>query len=302
MTRGCAFNQNNQEKLYRSVHKALQDRKLNVLIDGPENASVKLTHTNVSRYLSDDMQILHGVHTHTYWGSRDEKVALRDLCKQHGKKLHVSEYGFALDPNEKTGVNKELKGGIGLAKHICSDINLLRPASWTIWQMDWGLISVQPDYETCFRLHLLPSYFVYKHFTRYIGPGSTFVSVPLPENMVAAKSQTRKTLTIVMVNDKYSEQTYSFKFSNMIPLKHATITQLVTADDLKLAEKRDHQVKGETIEIKLPRISVCTLIIDYSGFLSGKENYFECVKQGSPVGLTELWWDYTATAAKWSCN
>ncbi|KAJ3063843.1 hypothetical protein HK102_008372 [Quaeritorhiza haematococci] len=157
---GCAFNQKNQEKLYRSVHKALQDRKLNVLIDGPENASVKLTHTNVSKYPNDVMQILHGVHTHTYWGSRDEKVALRDLCKQHKKKLHVSEYGFALDVNEKTAINKELKGGIGLAKHICSDINLLRPASWTIWQMDWGLISVQPNYETCFRLHLLPSYFV----------------------------------------------------------------------------------------------------------------------------------------------
>ncbi|KAJ3063842.1 hypothetical protein HK102_008371 [Quaeritorhiza haematococci] len=117
--------------------------------------------------------------------------------------------------------------------------------------------------------------------------------------MVMAKSQDQKTFTIVIVNDKYTPQTYSFEFSNMIPLKHATITQLVTADDLKLAEKRDYQVKGDLgLEITLPKISVCTLVIDYSGIT----NYFTCLKAGTPVGVTELWWDFTPTAAKWSCN
>ncbi|KAJ3085607.1 hypothetical protein HK102_014000 [Quaeritorhiza haematococci] len=121
--------------------------------------------------------------------------------------------------------------------------------------------------------------------------------------MVMAKSENRKTFTIVIVNDKYTAQTYTLEFSSMIPLKHAAITQLVTADDLKLAEKRDYQVKGDLgLEIELPKVSVCTLVIDYSGFLSGKDNYFTCLKAGTPVSLTELWWDYTATAAKWSCN
>ena len=112
-----------------------------------------------------------------------------DAHVRGGKSLWLSEYGG------------EDADGLTMARHLLSELHLLRPSAWMYWQpldeAGWGLIDANIDNKTIGQIN--PKFFVLAQFTRHIRPA--MVMLGGSAETAAAYDEENQKLVVVALND-----------------------------------------------------------------------------------------------------
>lgn len=135
--------------------------------------------------------------TITHWDTIEIKKRKREISNI----IQVVDGGFYASPAKKSSY--ELKGGIGLASQICSDINYLKAISWSLWQPSGGIIVGHPDLITTFQYEVL------KMFSSSIKEGYLMYQLKeeYKENILAFRSEDNSKKIIIILNDtKYKKK------------------------------------------------------------------------------------------------
>lgn len=211
---GCAFSQENQQRLIKEVYKSLE--KNNMLgycsISAMDANGLGQCVKGIEGYekTGDIIPLIKQVNTHSY--ADTSRVELGRLARKLGLRLWQSESG-PLDVN-LTGFDNYLF----MAQRIVTDIRELEPEVWCDWQLAsqglgdgrWGLLSYDPVKKIYQREK---SYYVRKQFSKYIKPGFRFIG-GADKSSLAALSPDGKELVIVMVNQDSGDKSISIDFSD----------------------------------------------------------------------------------------
>ena len=169
----------------------------------PETHSLDDCLKNLRAYDDATFAELSRVNTHTYAGT--QRRELRELASRRGKRIWQSESG-------PLGMRRQqpLETYLAMAERIVADLNELRADAWLDWQVIdgpiWGCINVNQK-DHAFRKSA--KYPFYAIFTQSVRPGDYLVNVDQP-HVLAAISEKRRVLTIIVVNSTSETWTYRF--------------------------------------------------------------------------------------------
>eukprot|EP00039_Didymoeca_costata_P004705 m.75646 g.75646 ORF g.75646 m.75646 type:complete len:518 (+) comp12515_c0_seq1:132-1685(+) len=250
-----------------SIGKELSVRGLPVAVSGPEENSIDDTLKRVQSYDTGGLGSLGVITTHTYNG--ESRAQLLEFAKKNNKRLWASEYGTGSGP---------LQGGLQLATRIVMDINVLQPSVWTLWQSadldnslsksGWGLTaatycgcvngaSCQCSENNQGTFVVRKQYWAYKHFTRFLVPGSMIASTTSP-NLVAALDPYKR-VVVVVPNTDSSSASLEFDFGQMIPTASCAMLYFTDANNDMNSTKAT--IQGTTVHVSLTGESVNSIVI-----------------------------------------
>lgn len=201
---GCHVGVPQQQRLIQAVARALQRKQLTATgVAAPETNSIDDCVTNLRVYDNATFATLAQINTHTYAGTR--RKALREIALHHEKRIWQSESG----PLDLRGASP-FDIHLAMAERIVVDLNEMRVAAWLDWQVIdsgvWSCIDVNERDHTFRKAAKFPCYAL---FTRAIRPGDQVLHVNAP-HVLAALSDKRRCLTIVVVNATAEAKTYRF--------------------------------------------------------------------------------------------
>ncbi len=256
---GCAFSQENQHRLIKVLYKRLKQK--NMLgychIAAMDANSMDETLKGIMEYqkAGDIMPLIGQINTHSYAGEKRSELFV--LAQENAKILWQSESGPLNIPY--TGMDNYLI----MAQRIITDLQELKPSVWCEWQFAalgdarWGLVTYNPDMKTCQREK---SYYIRKQFTKYIKPGYTILG-GTDSRSLAALSDDRQELVIVMVNTTLDNMVYTTDLSNFSLSGHRIdIYRTTENEDCSLIEN-EISLQGTKPNISLPPKSVTTMLI-----------------------------------------
>jgi O-glycosyl hydrolase len=231
---GCAFSQENQQRLIKEVYKSLEKNKMlgYCTISAMDANGLDQCLKGLQNYekAGDIIPLIKQVNTHSY--ADTNRVELGKLAKKLGLRLWQSESG-PLDVS-LTGFDNYLF----MAQRIVTDIRELQPEVWCDWQLAsqgigdgrWGLVSYDPIKKTYQREK---SYYIRKQFSKYIKPGYTFIA-GADKNSLAALSPDGKQLIVVIVNEDGAGKDVSIDLSGFSKItKSASICRTSQTEDCK---------------------------------------------------------------------
>jgi hypothetical protein len=270
---GQNFSINGQIKFIPVLYNELIKRGLKTGISTNEGWSLRQTYQSLQHYPKNIWPMIAEVHTHTYDAS--DVTSFLNVIAKNPKPIRVSEYGFAIAGYEGSVLaNKALNNGIGLSKHICTDLNQLNPLSWCLWTMWWGLNRMDPSRTFCESILYTKQYYCYKHFAKYIVYGCTKIDLTSVNKLVTQNAGTvncvmyclsRDYLVFVRVNDQPTTLTDTisgsfFDFTNM------DLSMYVTDVDRNCEPSNSFSFSNGVITIKADPSSVLTFVAKRKGF------------------------------------
>jgi len=269
-----------QSDLIVAVSDALARHQLdNVLIAASDETSPRKQLQEYNAYSPEAKKAVGRINTHTY--NEKDRAKLGRFARENDLALWMSEVDGDGTAGKQAG---EMGAALWLGKKIISDITLLSPSAWVMWQVidnhisaegfngntDYGMVDTQGgfwgaavadhDQET---IILTQKYYGLGQFTRYIRPGSTII--PCSSESLAAYDPKEHTLTLVLLNTKNREHTVSVDlsaFSQLGASAKVIRTSGSMAEGEHWAQLGDLPISSSSLNIPLAPNSITTLVLD----------------------------------------
>ena len=229
-------------------------------------------------YSPEAKKALGRINTHTY--QEKGRANLGRLARENGLSLWMSEVDGDGTSGQHAG---EMGAALWLGQKIISDITLLSPSAWVMWQVIdnhisaegfngnadygmvdthsgfWGAAVADHDRET---IILTQKYYALGQFTRYIRPGSLLI--PCNKDTLAAYDPAAQTLTVVLLNPSNREKAVSLDLSAFSHL--GNYAQVIRTSGSM--ENGEHWASADNLPVTafslralLPPNSITTLIV-----------------------------------------
>ena len=258
---GCAFSQDDQEKIIRELYKSLKSKNMLSYssIAVMDANSIDECVKGIEGYAESKglLSCISQINTHSYNGTK--RAELLQLAKKYHKRLWQSETG-PLDIN-LNGFDNFLF----MAKRLITDLNVLQPVVWCDWQYMsgglgsvWGLVDYNESNGTFERTK---GYYCRKQFSKYIKPGYTIVSNN-NEYVLSAVSPDNKKLVVVIVNRDPLEKKISVELPSNTGIGDKILCLRTSEnEDCVLLRRAPINVVGSTINVISKAKSISTLTI-----------------------------------------
>lgn len=251
---GCCIPVDQQHALLDKMAEHLSGKGLTTKLSAPEESSIDHTIESFSSYGAATQQAIYQINTHTYAG--EGRAALRDLAREAGKRLYVSEYG--------NGIDGEFGSALELVRVISVDLNQLQCLGWVYWQpvgnmdnpTDWHAIDV--SYSRRDEIVIKKQYWAYLHFTRHIRPGAIILSTSVSD-VVAALTPAGE-LVLVVSNRGPAERPLVFDVSAFAGAAEQASWRSTTEGE-DYASRPAVRVRDGSLAISVPPRSVNTLVL-----------------------------------------
>lgn len=268
-----------QSALILAVREALNRHQLSdVLIAASDETSPYKQIEEYKAYSPEAKAAIGRINTHTY--SEKGRANLGRLALAEGLSLWMSEVDGDGADGKQAG---EMGAALWLGKKIISDITLLSPSAWVMWQVIdnhisadgfngnadsgmvdtqkgfWGAAVADHDRQT---IVLTQKYYGLGQFTRYIRPGSMLI--PCGNTALAAYDTQEETLTLVLLNTQKREKKVSVDlsaFSQTGASAQVIRTSGSMEDGEHWAQLDDLPVLSSSLSASLAPNSITTLVI-----------------------------------------
>ena len=238
---GCHFDTSSQIAFIKVLYPKLKASGLNTVISASDETCLPHSLTALKTYSEAGIMPMVGQwNTHTYYGSNEEKVALRDSIlslnrpsksplkgdfQPRSGSLSTGEgggRGFILWQSETGDGGRGIKGNLKMLQRLFDDMRYLQPAAWLDWQYygehdtQWCLVTGDFKSQTMYRHD---NYYVRQHVTKYIKKGYTILDVD-DKQTLAAISPDGSEIVIVALNNTRDTVTITYN----LPTSKRTIT------------------------------------------------------------------------------
>lgn len=222
---GCKIDAGeNVSKLIVALSNRLKETNLDDLIlSGCDYGGTSDTKTYYTKISEDAKALIERLDTHCYSFSKSSGTFTRETAESEGKNLWMSEVDGAYQAGENAG---EMSAALGLSKNMSSQLNVLMPSAWILWDaidihidaknpfdtndmsatycsdLDkngfWGIAVANHNDQS---VHLTKKYYGYGQYSRFIKPGSTLLSSASDNNRIsvtaAYDSQSKETVLVL---------------------------------------------------------------------------------------------------------
>lgn len=247
---GCHFDVKSQIEVVKRLYPMLKASGLNTVIGASDETCTEHSLSAFVGYQKAGIMPMVGQwNTHTYYGSKEEKIRLSELTTLQGIRLWQSESGDG---------GRGIHGNLKMLQRLFDDMRYLKPAAWCDWQYfgehdtQWCLIS--GDFKSQ-RYYKIKNFYVRQHVSRFIHPGYTILNVT-NEQTLAALSPDGKTMVIVCLNNDNKPLDFTFE----TPCKQTTAEAYTTTRSANL-EKNEQKVEHGIITTTLAPQSVKTFVM-----------------------------------------
>lgn len=237
-----------QSELIEAVNRALSKRHSKTHIAASDENDIDVAGKAWDALTPKAKSVVWRINTHGYAGSKQKELHARASTARKG--LWMSEEG-----------DKDATGWT-MAERIIKDLRELQPTAWIDWQAidqtgsGWGFLDMDLNgRRTTYAVN--QKLFVFANFSRFIAPGSTFVSIDDEHSIAAIKDDK---LVIVTLNRGDTRQVH-FDLSRFgrIGAVHAYRTS-GTED---LIEIDAQLANGARLDATLPEASITTIVIEH---------------------------------------
>ncbi len=247
---GCHFSVEGQIEMVKVLHRKLQQAGLSTVISAPDETHVAQAVRDIEAYAQAGVLNLVGQwNTHTYKGSAEDKLRLRQLCDSLGIRLWQSETGEG---------GRGIHGNLMMAQRLVEDIRCLQPDVWCDWQYveenydQWSLVMCDSLWGTFRRHH---NYYVRQMFSRFVPVGYRWLQTD-DEQGLAAVSPDGKTLVYVTLNagrrvrNVQIEKPKRYQLTELYRTSRTEDCQSLTVSEQK----------GKQTSLTLPPLSIVTAV------------------------------------------
>jgi len=264
---GCHFSVPAQIEFLKVLSPILKASGLNTIISASDETSTSQSVITLSAYINDGsvLDMVGQWNTHTYSATNQTRANIRALATANNKMLWMSEVGSG---------GSGISGNLNLAQKLMNDIRYIRPEAWLDWQYveegndQWCLVKCDFSAQS---YHRVKNFYVRKHFSHYIKPGSRFLSVP-NDQMLAALNSSSDSLTIVLLNTSSSEARHYIDLT-MFKQVGSSIDVTRTSESENNATTDDYTLKDSTLVMTLPGYSITTVVIPV--LVESADNHFK---------------------------
>jgi O-glycosyl hydrolase len=243
---GCHFDTSSQIAFIKVLYPKLKASGLNTVISASDETCLAHALTALKAYTEAGIMPMVGQwNTHTYYGSNEEKAALRDsiskvkgqMSKVKGQRskaldLSPSTLDLRLWQSETGDGGRGIKGNLKMLQRLFDDMRYLQPAAWLDWQYygenDTQWCHITGDFKSqTMRRH--SNYYVRQHVTKYIKKGYTILNVDDRQTLAAISTDGKETV-IVALNNSRDTVTITYNLPNSkrtITLKPWSVETLV---------------------------------------------------------------------------
>lgn len=232
-------------------------------ISGPETSSLNHFVSNWNALTPAAQAAVDQINVHEYGGS--DRAGVRSVAQTTGKRLWMSEYGCC----DGTGGDSHTltSPGLWIAQSIATDIDVMRPSAWVMWQavedegiqqqynITWGAIHADMA-GTTYTYTTTKMYHFFRQFTNFVRPGSQIIGTG-DSQVVASYSPTTGKLSLVAVNNTGSAVNKTFNLSGFSSTS-TTAAAVRTSATESFATLAAAPVSGGQLAVALPAGSVTT--------------------------------------------
>ena len=223
---GCHFDTSSQIAFIKVLYPKLKASGLNTVISASDETCLTHSLTALKAYTEAGIMPMVGQwNTHTYYGSNEEKAALRDsilsLNSNHSTlppnpsstlrqplspprgKMSAGQKGVVLWQSETGDGGRGIRGNLKMLQRLFDDMKHLQPTAWLDWQYygenDTQWCHITGDFASqTMRRH--SNYYVRQHVTKYIKKGYTILNVDDSQTLAAISPDGKETVIVALNN------------------------------------------------------------------------------------------------------
>ncbi|MBP5381646.1 MAG: glycoside hydrolase [Bacteroidaceae bacterium] len=249
---GCHFDPESQVDLLHVLYPMLQASGLNnTTISASDETATKASLRDLQVY-GDAIGMLSQWNVHTYGATNGEREAIRNIVKEKGLRLWMSESGDG---------GRGIEGNLKMLQRLFDDMRYLQPVAWVDWQYadehtdQWALVGTWWKPQQSWRLK---NYYVRQQVTRFIRQGYVFLDVD-DDQTLCAISPDEKEVVLVRLNNEHNTTTFTYDLSSLG--KIVSKIQTYTTSATQSLEPSDLICHDNALEITLQPQSVITCIL-----------------------------------------
>jgi O-glycosyl hydrolase len=230
---GCHFDTSSQIAFIKVLYPKLKASGLSTVISASDETCLPHSLTALKAYTEAGIMPMVGQwNTHTYYGSNEEKTALRDSILSLNSNHSTLTPNLILWQSETGDGGRGIKGNLKMLQRLFDDMRYLQPAAWLDWQYygehdtQWCLVTGDFKSQTMYRHD---NYYVRQHVTKYIKKGYTILNVDDRQTLAAISPDGKETV-IVALNNSRDTVTITYNLPNSkrtITLKPWSVETLV---------------------------------------------------------------------------
>ena len=214
---GCHFDTSSQIAFIKVLYPKLKASGLNTVISASDETCLAHSLTALKAYTEAGIMPMVGQwNTHTYYGSNEEKAALRDSILSLNSNLSPLNSKLILWQSETGDGGRGIRGNLKMLQRLFDDMRYLQPTAWLDWQYygenDTQWCHVTGDFKSQ-TMSRHSNYYVRQHVTRHIKKGYTILNVD-DNQTLAAISPDGKEIVIVALNNSRDTVTVTYHLPN----------------------------------------------------------------------------------------
>lgn len=253
---GCGF-KSNQSKMINELGKQLVAKGLftDTKVSAADETSLEHTVASVKSYSDSAFMYLSQINSHSYGGWKF-RHAVDSLAKLHKKVLWQSESG----PLGKADTDKS-DITMWMSDVIIQDLRVMKPNAWIDWQVcdpvaNWMTIELNHTNQS---FKYTKRYYMHAAFSRFIRPGSQFISSS-DTNSVAAIQANTGNLVVVIRNSASASKQYTIDLSKFDNLPASAQIHRFTLPG-SLNKEADAAIANKQFSFTAPQLSITTCVI-----------------------------------------
>jgi len=257
---GCHYTPQEQNDFLKVLEQTFNDKGLsNVTLAGPEGFEFNSTLSSWNSYDNDAKSAIGKINSHSYYGT--ERLYLNTIALCNDKRLSQSEYGVGVGDHDHDAIESSLE----LARKIRDDIRELQAETWVYWQVveeefnvnNWGLIHA--NFEGIEDYEITKQYYGMANYSKFIRPDSTIIGVNDSDMLVALNKNTDE-LTIVVINDSESQNSYSIDLSKFMTVGNSANAYRTSLTE-NLVQLNDISIQNNILQVNTESESITTYVI-----------------------------------------
>lgn len=257
---GCHYTSQEQNDFLKVLEQTFNDKGLsNVTLAGPEGFEFNSTLSSWNSYDNDAKSAIGKINSHSYYGT--ERLYLNTIALCNDKRLSQSEYGVGVGDHDHDAIESSLE----LARKIRDDIRELQAETWVYWQVveeefnvnNWGLIHA--NFEGVEDYEITKQYYGMANYSKFIRPDSTIIGVNDSDMLVALNKNTDE-LTIVVINDSESQNSYSIDLSKFMTVGNSANAYRTSLSE-NLVQLNDISIQNNILQANTAPESITTYVI-----------------------------------------
>ncbi len=249
---GCHFEPASQVALLKVLHPLLLRSGLAMQLSASDETATKASLRDLEVY-GDATRMLGQWNVHTYKATNSERRAIRELTRQKGLRLWMSESGDG---------GRGLHGNLAMLQRLFDDMRYLQPVAWVDWQYaeeftdQWNLVRTRWTEQSYERI---PNFYVRQQVTRFIRQGYTFLDVD-DEQTLCALSPDEREVVLVRLNGSREPSHTVYDLSSLGAV--VPTIQTYTTSRRQQLEPSTTTLNGHLLEADLLPLSVVTYVIN----------------------------------------